>query len=438
MPGTERSDLSIAYRHVDTLRPYERNARTHSKSQIRQIAESIKEFGFTNPILINSNGTIVAGHGRVQAAKQMGMSQVPTICLSELTPDQIRAYVIADNRLAEKAGWDESILKIELQHLLTLESEFDVTITGFEMPEIDLMLQAEECEKDPDDCIEDHFRGSPVTRPGDLWILRKHRVLCGSAVEESSYKALMETRRAAVVFVDPPYNVPIDGHVTGNGSIQHREFAMASGEMSKREFIAFLESSLGMLARYSQTGSVHYVCMDWRHMGEILTAGERAYSEFLNLCIWSKDRGGMGSFYRSQHELVFVFKNGKGAHRNNVQLGKYGRNRTNVWQYPSVNTFSKQSDEGNLLALHPTVKPIALVADALLDSSARGHIVLDAFLGSGTTLMAAERIGRVCHAIELDPLYVDTAIRRWQRHTGDTAVHFATGETFDELEVKRG
>ena len=367
----------------------------------------------------------------------MGMSQVPTICLSELTPDQIRAYVIADNRLAEKAGWDESILKIELQHLLTLESEFDVTITGFEMPEIDLMLQGEECE-DPADRIEDQFRGSPVSQLGDLWILRKHRILCGSAIEESSYKSLMDTRRAAVVFVDPPYNVPIDGHVTGNGAIQHREFAMAAGEMSKHEFISFLESSLGLLARYSQTGSVHYVCMDWRHMGELLAAGEGAYGEFLNLCIWSKDRGGMGSFYRSQHELVFVFKNGKGSYRNNVQLGKYGRNRTNVWQYPSVNTFSKQSDEGNLLAVHPTVKPIALVADALLDSSARGHIVLDAFLGSGTTLMAAERIGRVCHAIELDPLYVDTAIRRWQRYTGERAVHCETGETFNELEVKRG
>lgn len=437
MPGTERSDLSIAYRSVDALRPYERNARTHSKRQIRQIVDSIKEFGFTNPVLINPDNTIVAGHGRVQAAKQIGMSEVPTICLSDLTPNQIRAYVIADNRLAERAGWDESILKIELQHLLTIEGLLDVTVTGFDMPEIDFMLQGDDGKSDPDDCIEDHFRGSPVSRLGDLWILRKHRVLCGSAIEESSYKMLMGNRCANAVFIDPPYNVPIDGHVTGNGSIQHREFAMAAGEMSKHEFISFLESSLGLLARYSQTGSVHYICMDWRHMGELLAAGDRAYSDLLNLCIWSKDRGGMGSFYRSQHELVFVFKNGKGAHRNNVQLGKYGRNRTNVWQYPSVNTFSKQSDEGNLLALHPTVKPIALVADALLDSSARGHIVLDAFLGSGTTLMAAERTGRVCHAIELDPLYVDTAIRRWQRYTGDTAVHCESGETFNVLEVKR-
>jgi DNA modification methylase len=437
MPGTERSNLSIAYRHVDALRPFERNARTHSKRQIHQIADSIKAFGFTNPVLINPDATIVAGHGRVLAAKQIGMSQVPTICLSELTPDQIRAYVIADNRLAEVAGWDESILKIELQHLLTLEGLLDVTVTGFDIPEIDFMIQGDESKSDPDDYIEDHFRGSPVSRRGDLWILRKHRLLCGSAIEESSYKVLMGSHRANAVFIDPPYNVPIDGHVTGKGAIRHREFAMAAGEMSKHEFTSFLESSLGLLARYSQTGSVHYVCMDWRHMGELMAAGDRAYSELLNLCIWSKDRGGMGSFYRSQHELVFVFKNGKGTHRNNVQLGKYGRNRTNVWQYPSVNTFSKQGDEGNLLALHPTVKPIALVADALLDSSARGQIVLDAFLGSGTTLMAAERVGRVCHGMELDPLYVDTAIRRWQRYTGDTAVHCETGETFNELEVKR-
>lgn len=373
MPSTDRSELLIVYKRVDALRPYEHNARTHSKRQICQIVDSIKEFGFTNPVLINPDATIVAGHGRVLAAKQIGMSEVPTICLSDLTPNQIRAYVIADNRLAEIAGWDESILKIELQHLLTLEGLIDVTVTGFDMPEIDFMLQGDEWKRDPDDCIEDHFRGSPVSRLGDLWILQKHRVLCGSAIEESSYKMLMGSQRANAVFIDPPYNVPIDGHVTGNGATRHREFAMAAGEMSKHEFISFLESSLGLLAHYSQTGSVHFVCMDWRHMGELLAAGERAYNELLNLCIWSKDRGGMGSFYRSQHELVFVFKNGKGAHCNNVQLGKYGRNRTNVWQYPSVNTFSKQSDEGNLLALHPTVKPIALVADALLDSSARGQ-----------------------------------------------------------------
>ena len=271
----------------------------------------------------------------------------------------------------------------------------------------------------------------------------KHRIHCGSALDESSYQKLLNGRKVDAVFVDPPFNVPIQGHVSGNGSIHHREFEMAAGEMTSEEFVQFLKSSLGLLARHSKKGSVHFVCMDWRHVGELLTAGKQVYDSVLNLCIWVKNVGGMGSFYRSRHELVFVFRNGEGKHRNNIQLGQYGRNRTNVWEYPSINTISKSGEEGNLLALHPTVKPVALIADALLDCSARGDIVLDAFLGSGSTLIAAERTGRVCCGIELDPLYVDTAIRRWQRHTGDHAVHAVSGKRFDDvasecLEVARG
>ncbi len=211
---------------------------------------------------------------------------------------------------------------------------------------------------------------------------------------------------------------------------------MAAGEMSEFEFTSFLNASLKLLAKYSLTDSVHFVCMDWRHMGELISAGKQAYPSLLNLCVWAKNTGGMGSFYRSQHELIFVFKNGKGQYRNNIQLGRYGRNRTNVWEYPSVNTLSRSGEEGNLLALHPTVKPVALVADALLDCSARGDLVLDAFLGSGSTLIAAERTGRVCYGMELDPLYVDTAIRRWQRYTGDFAVDSNSGERFDDLANK--
>jgi DNA modification methylase len=248
---------------------------------------------------------------------------------------------------------------------------------------------------------------------------------------------LMGSRRAAVVFVDPPYNVPIDGHATGNGSVRHREFQMACGEMSEAEFVAFLTTSLRLLVRYSADGSVHFICMDWRHMGELLAAGRQIYDTLLNLCVWVKDNGGMGSLYRSRHELIFVFRSGKGRHRNNVQLCQFGRNRTNVWEFPGVNTLSKQTDERNLLTLHPTVKPVALVADALLDCSARGDLVLDAFLGSGSTLIAAERIGRTCHGIEIDPIYVDTAIRRWQHYTGDHAIHAITGKRFDNLAANR-
>lgn len=245
--------------------------------------------------------------------------------------------------------------------------------------------------------------------------------------------AMLGTKRAGEVFVDPPYNVAINGNVSGNGSIRHREFQMASGEMTEFEFISFLTASLKLLARYSATGSVHFICMDWRHAGDLIAAGREVYESLLNICVWVKNNGGMGSFYRSRHELVFVFRNGKGRHRNNVQLGRYGRNRTNVWEYPAVNTLSKTGDEGNLLALHPTVKPVALVADALLDCSARGELVLDAFLGSGSTLIAAERTGRCCYGIELDPIYVDTAVKRWERYTGDHAVDAVSGKRFDDL-----
>jgi DNA modification methylase len=244
---------------------------------------------------------------------------------------------------------------------------------------------------------------------------------------------LMKGRKGDAVFVDPPYNVAIDGHVSGNGSIHHREFEMASGEMTEKEFVEFLSASFGLLVRHSKPGSVHFACMDWRHAGEILAAGNQAYDALLNLCVWAKDKGGMGSFYRSQHEFIFVFRNGKASHRNNVQLGKFGRNRTNVWQYPGVNTLSRQGEEGNLLALHPTVKPVSMVADALLDCTRPGGLVMDSFLGSGSTLIAAERTGRICCGIELDPIYVDTAIQRWQRYTGGTAVHAESGMQFGEV-----
>jgi DNA modification methylase len=240
-----------------------------------------------------------------------------------------------------------------------------------------------------------------------------------------------------MVFTDSPFNVRIDGHATGNGAIRHREFAMASGEMSEAEFASFLNNSLRLISEFSANNSVHYLCMDWRHCAELIAAGMQNYDEFLNLVVWVKNSGGMGSFYRSQHELVFVFRKGKGPHRNNVQLGRFGRNRTNVWSYGGIQTLSKQSDEGNLLAMHPTVKPIAMVADAILDCTARGEVVLDAFLGSGTTLMAAERVGRICYGIEIDPIYVDVAVRRWQKYTGESAVHAVTGKRFDEIAAER-
>jgi DNA modification methylase len=286
---------------------------------------------------------------------------------------------------------------------------------------------------DPAEALPEPSIGPCISKLGDLWCLGHHRILCGNALDEDVVEALMGEDRAAMVFTDPPFNVRIDGHAGGLGGIHHRPFPMASGEMDEAEFTAFLAQAFRNLAARSSEGSLHYICMDWRHLDEVLAAGRQVYGELKNVCVWVKDNAGMGSLYRSQHEFVLVFKHGRDSHRNNVQLGQFGRNRSNVWHYPGVNSFARCGDEGNLLALHPTVKPVAMVADAILDCSARGDIVLDAFLGSGTTVIAAERTGRRCHALELDPLYIDTAIRRWQRLTGGSACHALSGRAFDDL-----
>jgi 16S rRNA G966 N2-methylase RsmD len=429
-------NLEVKYLPINALQPHPLNARIHSKHQIRAIGKSIRSYGFTSPILVDRKNRIIAGHGRVEGAKEAGLEFVPTICLEDLTDEQIRAYRIADNKLAE-TPWDLDILSAEL---LALENtNIDLTDTGFEMGEIDAILEGakakpaeEEIPPAPDS------NQKPVSRPSDLWVLGKHRLICGNSLDQAIYRELFGNRRAALVFLDPPFNCRINGHATGNGSIHHREFMMASGEKSDAEFRSFLKDSLSLAAQYSADRSVHFVCMDWRGVGNLISAGEQVYDHLSNVCVWVKNQGGMGSLYRSQHEFVFVFRKGKGSHRNNIRLGKFGRDRTNVWQYPGIQTLSRQSDEGNLLALHPTVKPIAMVADALLDCSARGDIVLDAFLGSGTTLMAAERVGRVCYGIEIDPLYVDTAVRRWQKYTGNNAIHGVTGRTFNEIQEEIG
>jgi DNA methylase/ParB-like nuclease domain len=432
-----KSALSVVFRPVETLRPYPGNARTHSKLQIRQIAKSIQTFGFTNPVLIDRDNSIIAGHGRVQAAKSIGMLQVPTICLENLDPNQVRAFILADNKLAELAGWDKKILAIELQHLLTLDETFDLTVTGFQIAEVDLILQEGAGEELQEDVVDVDETKPAVTRLGDLWHLGKHRVLCGNALEEAYYQRSMGKKRAKLIFADVPFNLRIQGHVSGNGPVRHREFAFASGEMSQTEFTSFLTTSLGLLARHSTQGSLHFICMDWRHMTELLAAGKEVYTTLVNLCVWGKTNAGLGSFYRSQHELVFVFRNGNNQHLNNIQLGRFGRNRSNLWTYAGMNSFTRKGEESNLHSEHPTPKPVQLVADAILDATARGDLVLDNFLGSGTTVVAAERVGRVCYGMELDPLYVDLAIRRYQDLTGDDAIHVDSGKSFNELSLKR-
>jgi len=436
----ENLALSIQYRPLAALRADAANARIHNKRQLRQISRSIETFGFNVPVLIDETGKIIAGHGRVMAAQALGWQEVPTIQLGHLSEAQQRAFTIADNRLTENSSWDEDLLAESLRELASLDLDFSLEVTGFTMAEIDLKIEgigASVDKEDPADAvIED--TGPAISALGDLWQLDQHRLFCGDALQGESYQLLMNGQAVHMVFTDPPYNVKVDGHCTGLGSVRHREFPMASGEMSRTQFTEFLSMACHLAAKHSVDGSLHYICMDWRHAGELLTAGAQAYHELKNICVWVKDNGGMGSLYRSQHELVFVYKNGTAAHRNNIELGKYGRYRTNVWRYPGANSLSREQGENNPLAMHPTVKPVALIADAILDCSARGDIVLDPFIGSGSSLLAAERVGRWCYGIELDPLYVDLAIRRWQRHTGKQAIHVASGQSFVELEACRG
>jgi hypothetical protein len=391
-------------------------------------------------VLIDAEQRVIAGHGRILAAKQLGWSEVPAIAIEHLDAAQRRAFAIADNRLTENSAWDDRLLAEQLKELSIVDLSFDLEATGFDMGEIDVRIESlneKPAAPDPADLLP-AMEERAVSRVGDLWTLGRHRLLCGDALDAENFAALMDGKIADVVFTDPPYNVPIQGHVSGLGVIRHREFPMASGEMTEADFTRFLATAFARLCAFSRPGGVHFVCMDWRHLRELLAAGEDAYGALVNLCVWVKSNGGMGSLYRSQHELVAVFKNGGAPHRNNVALGRHGRNRTNVWTYAGAAGFGRQHEEGVLLSLHPTSKPVALVADAILDCSSRGDLVLDAVLGAGATLIAAERTGRTCYGMELDPLYVDAVVRRWQAYAGEIARCAASGRSFAEVTTERG
>jgi DNA modification methylase len=431
-----KGSLELIKLPISSLKPSPHNARTHSKRQIRQIADSIRTFGFLGHVLIDKDHTIIAGHGRVEAAKLLEMTEVPTLCVAHLTSEQIRAYMIADNRLAELAGWDDDILAIEFQNFLSMNLDFDISVTGFDAPQIDVLFMKQlDPEADAEPPVEIDDAAPVISRLGDLWYLGDHRIYCGDALKEESYTRLMAGEAADLVFTDPPYNVRVNGHISGLGKHKHDEFVMASGEMNQSQFTGFLQQSFTQMVKHTRDGSIHFCCMDWRHVGEVIDAAEGQYSELKNICCWNKDNGGMGSLYRSKHELVFVYKKGTAPHINNVELGRHGRYRTNVWDYAGQNSL--KSRKNSLLSQHPTPKPVPMVADAIRDCSNPGDIVLDPFGGSGSTLIAAEVTKRRARLIELEPRYIDVIIRRWQSKTGQVAVHASTGQSFAQVEAER-
>ncbi len=426
----------VDYVDIEILKGYRRHARTHPKKQQKAAERIFREVGVRIPVLAEMDGTIISGHLRVLVAKKIGYTKIPVIWVRDLSPAQIRAFRLADNRLAELGEWDQDTLALELQDLIELD--YDLDFTGFEPPEVDVIIDgalggaADAAANDipePDKVI--------VSKLGDTWLLDEHRVVCGDARDSTSYDALLQGRLAQLTITDVPYGIPIAGNVSGLGKIKHDDFVMGAGEMSEAELEAFFYDAATCAVRCAKDGSLGYWFIDWRNLHVLECVLRQLYTRHMNTCVWAKSNGGMGSLYRSRHELVLVFKKGTAPHVNNIQLGKYGRNRTNVWEYDGCSTGTK--DRRADLALHPTVKPAEMIADAIKDASTRGGLILDPFLGSGTTIIACEMTGRICAGLELDPKYVDVIVRRWEAYTGGNTIHAETGLTFAEMrELRNG
>lgn len=425
---------------IENIKPYLNSPRVHSQAQRRKAKDILRRFGQVAPVIVDPDGVIIDGHLIVETLKELGHDEITTVVVRNRDPGELRALRLSLNRLGEDTKWNTPALKAEFNALL--EIGFDLALTGFDQVEIDMSLTID----DPASGKVEVAPGAPdpdaavVAREGDLWLLHdpdgktEHRVTCGDARDPLVHAAVMGTDTARMMFTDPPYNVKIDGHVSGHGRNGHREFAMASGEMTSADFAAFLAAFLTASLEWLTEGAVLFICMDWRHLPELFSAVEAAGLTRLNLCVWAKTNAGMGSFYRSQHEMILAAKKGTAPHINTFELGKKGRSRSNLWTYRGMNVLGAERDE--LLKVHPTVKPVALVADAIKDVSHRGDIILDPFLGSGTTLIAAHETGRRCYGIEYDPAYVDLIVRRWLDHTGGTAVLARTGESFGAREAE--
>lgn len=415
---------------IEAVKPYPGHARNHNKKQLRKLEKLIRRYGQVTPIIVDSNLVIIDGHAVWAVMREIGNTEIAAVVISNRTDPELKALRLALNRIPRDAAWDDEGLRAELEQLVSLS--FDLELTGFDAPEIDALL---EVDLPKSNVVEDNER-IPAPQPpatsvtGDIWMCGRHRIGCGDARNQSFVDRILEGLSASACFIDPPYNVPISGFVSGKGRMRHREFVEGAGELSSEQFIVFLTESLSVLRRSATEGAVMFACIDWRHVFELLLAGRQSELNLINLCVWAKTNAGMGSLYRSQHELICVFKAGHGEHLNNVELGRHGRNRSNLWTYRGLNSFGSGRDE--LLASHPTVKPVLLIADALRDVTKRGNVVLDTFMGSGSTIIAAEETSRIGVGIDLDPLYVNVAIRRWQARTRRNAVHAETGELFED------
>ena len=422
--------LELSYVPLGELRPSARKLRKLDPAHVREVASSISLLGFCDPLLVGRGNELIDGEARYEAAKQLGLERVPCVRIEHLNPDEQRVLRLAANRLAEKGQWDLDALKIEFEELVLLDAPIE--IAGFSPAEIDHVILGEAADGLEQGPLEPDPTAA-VARVGDIFQLGPHRIVCGDATDPAVLARLLEgDGPARLVLTDEPYNVKIAGNVTG---ASHREFAMASGEMTNAEFLAFNDAWMAAVLPYLCDGGVFGTFIDWRGSPTVHSAATKLGLVPLNLIVWAKTNAGMGSLYRSQHELLPLFKKGAAPHVNNVELGKRGRWRSNVWTYPGASSLGSDARRG--LKDHPTVKPTAMLEDALLDLSNRSDIVVDPFLGSGSTLIAADKTDRVCRGVELDPLYVDVIVRRYAAATGGQAGLVETGEAFDLLAKRR-
>lgn len=428
------TELKIETVNVGQLKPYKNNAKIHSPDQISQIAASIQQFGFVSPILIDENDEIIAGHGRFEAAKILNLSQVPVLSIGHLTNVQKRKLRIADNRISENGGgWDADLLNIEIGELCELEDIADITITGFNDIEIDQILaeprtKAEVKKLDTVPYVADD---EIITVPGDIWEFDgRHRIICGDSTDRDTFAKLLGDKRVNLVLQDPPFNIKIDGFVSGNGSVKHPDFAMAAGKMSDSEYAEFLGKNFALCSEFANDNAMIFNFIDWRNIMPMLTACKQNFARYINLCVWVKNKAGMGTPYRSQHELCTVFLNKGGTVPDHIKLGKYGRNRSNVWHYYGCNSYGPHRND---LKMHPTVKSFEMLSDIMLDVTSIGDAVLDCFLGSGSTFIAAQRHKRICYGIEYEPKYVDTCVKRFYEAFGIDAINLRTGKTYTDL-----
>ncbi|MCA0200480.1 MAG: site-specific DNA-methyltransferase [Proteobacteria bacterium] len=420
----------IEWRLIEQLKPSSRNTRKHSRKQIKLLCEGYRKFGMMTPITIDISGEIICGHARYDAACQLSLKEVPVIVIRHLTEGSKRAYRIADNKIGDLSSFDEKALALEIKSLIEIDTSFKASDTGFDMVDVDLMIQSLEDVKiasSADDMPAPHQLA--ISRRGERWVLGSHRLMCGDATNLDDCRALIADAQIRQVVTDPPYGCKIDGHVSGLGKVKHREFVMGC-DLSSTELHDLFQTTFANIAAVVCDGCLIFAFIDWRGLREMLNAGIATFTELKNVITWRKVNAGMGSLYRSQTEFITLWKQGKAAHCNNVNLG-VKRYRSNCWTYDGVNSLRAGRNEE--LSSHPTPKPVQMIADALLDCSERGDAVLDLFAGGGSILIAAEKTGRCAYAMELDPLYCDVAIRRWQKFTGQTAVLENTGESFDEV-----